>query len=339
MKFIPAFFCLFFYSAHVLAAPTISVMTWNTQNLFDTVHDEGKLDFTYLPLSEKNTREHRAVCETMRTPFYVKECLTMDWNESVLNRKMNDLADVILNVNNGLGPDVLILEEVENLRVLEQLRTGPLKTGNYRHAFLLEAEDERGIDTAIISRLPMAAPAKLHLLRIANSNGSSLKTRGILEATLTLPDGRLLTVFAAHFPSQNKPSSAREAALLELNRLKKSLPADRIVMAAGDFNIITEEDAREKFLERIVAREWLISHKIGCTGAHGTFLHRGSWSFLDMILFSTEMASEGSASWKVRPGSIKVLTPSCGTHRGFAAPTNFFRASDHLPIVAELYSI
>ena len=193
MRFIPAFMFAILFSVSAFAASSITVMTWNAENLFDTVHDDGKNDFTYLPLSQKNTSEQRTACESMSTPFYVKECLTLDWSEDVLRSKLNGLAEVILRVNNGMGPDILVMEEVENLRVLEQLRTGPLKAGNYLHSILLEGEDQRGIDAAIISRLPLAAPTKLHLLKVSGSNGALLKTRGILEATLTLPDGHLLS--------------------------------------------------------------------------------------------------------------------------------------------------
>ena len=43
-------FCLVCYS---VSAKTISVMSYNVENLFDTVHDQGKEDYTYLPLSLK----------------------------------------------------------------------------------------------------------------------------------------------------------------------------------------------------------------------------------------------------------------------------------------------
>ncbi|MCH2100039.1 MAG: hypothetical protein MK142_16780, partial [Pseudomonadales bacterium] len=44
------------------AAEPIRIMTFNVENLFDTTHDEGKNDETYLPLSVKQSDAHRAKC-------------------------------------------------------------------------------------------------------------------------------------------------------------------------------------------------------------------------------------------------------------------------------------
>jgi hypothetical protein len=79
-------------------------------------------DNTYLPLSQKGTPEHKALCERNNSPgAFRQECLNLDWNEQVLAKKIANLATVIGRFE-GLGPDILVLEEVENQQILNRLR-------------------------------------------------------------------------------------------------------------------------------------------------------------------------------------------------------------------------
>ena len=75
------------------------------------------------------------------------------------------LADTIRQVNGGRGADIIALQEVENVAILERLRTEYLADLGYLPAILVEGTDTRGIDVAFLSRLPLAgephaAPAR-----------------------------------------------------------------------------------------------------------------------------------------------------------------------------------
>ncbi len=325
----------------------ITVMTYNVENLFDTLDDPGKEDETYLPIEMKKTVKHRAQCAKLSREWYRKQCLETDWSESKIERKIGRLADVILQVKDGQGPDVLILQEVENLNVLERLRQNGLQKAGYKEAILIEGPDERGIDVAILSKLPQAGKAKLHEIKLDYIDRKTGKvdptkparpTRGILQAQLQLPDGEVLTVFGVHFPSQSGPTALRRKALSVLEKVRSSLPKNSYVIAAGDFNITTEEDGKEGLFEE-VSKNWMVSHKVGCDQCNGTHNYRGNWSFLDVILFSKNFQSE---KWVLDKKSIRVPNKSLYQLDFWGGPARFNDGlsqkgvSDHWPLAADL---
>src|SRR5690606_8417175 len=167
----------------------------------------------------------------------------------ILHRKMSVLAAAILQVNDGRGPDILALQEIENVSVLEQLRTRYLDDAGYRPAILVEGDDNRGIDVAFLTKLEITGKPKLNRIPFDDAEPERVAdTRGILEATFILPDGSLLTGYAVHFPAPFHPTHMRVAAYQFLAKLRASLPADRPAFAAGDFNTTSEEDRKESVL-------------------------------------------------------------------------------------------
>ena len=63
-------------------------------------------------------------------------------------------------MNDGRGADIIALQEVENVAILERLRTEYLADSGYLPAILIEGQDIRGIDVAFLSRLPLAEPGQ-----------------------------------------------------------------------------------------------------------------------------------------------------------------------------------
>ena len=55
-------------------APAVTIMTFNVENLFDTQHDEGKDDYTYLPLRAKDNAAHRARCARIERERWRRQC-------------------------------------------------------------------------------------------------------------------------------------------------------------------------------------------------------------------------------------------------------------------------
>ncbi len=201
----------------------VSIMHFNVENLFDTEHDHDRDDETYLPKSQKQTPEHRALCAKMSPPYYKFECLNKDYTEEVVKQKMLNVSQVILDVDTH-GPDVLVLEEVENIKILSCLNTEFLQTARYETIVLIEGPDKRGIDIGLLSRLPLAGNPVLHKPQIITDQGQDYAghTRGILEVPLRLTTGNVLFVFGVHFPSPRSPRSWREQMLTQLINLVKS---------------------------------------------------------------------------------------------------------------------
>lgn len=267
-----------------------SVMTYNVENLFDLIDDPKKNDNTFLPKSMKKSAKHISNCQKIEVKKWREQCLHWDWNKDVLNTKLDRLAQVIRSGGQDKrGPDLLILQEVENENILNQLKNEHLSDMGYKSLVLIEGKDKRGIDVAFLSRLEVVGKAKLHAIPFKNVEKKRINdTRGILEASFRLPDGNTLTAFAVHFPAPFHPASMRIQAFEKLNALAKKLPKDRLYVAGGDFNLTAEENQRDKVLEKVVSPTWTVAHKNGCKGCKGTHYYppKKSWSFLDMILFS-----------------------------------------------------
>lgn len=324
-------------SATTAGSRDVTLMTFNVENLFDVQDDANRSDETYLPLEQKQTDAHRALCAKVEVETWRNQCLYWDWNEQVLTIKLERVAAAILQVNSGRGPDVIAFQEVENVRVLERLRTEYLGSAGYGRAILIEGQDSRGIDTAFLSRLPVQGEPVLHPISFSGFPEDRIKdTRGILQADFELPDGSTLTGFAVHFPAPYHPFAMREQAYESLNRLRADLPEDRSFFAAGDFNTTTKEIAERDTLARLVRPSWQVAHEVGCTDCRGTnyFAPEDSWSFLDMIIFD-------SNEWQIRPETVmianqaKYQTTSKGTPARFRLP-KVEGVSDHWPVVATI---
>ena len=323
-------------------AHAVTLMTFNGENLFDTADDPDKDDRDYLPLAEKDNDAHRDACAALRFESWRNRCLTTDWNESVLDRKLTAIAETIRQVD-GRGPDVIALQEIENIGILERLRTDYLADAGYLPAVLIEGNDSRGIDVAFLSRLPLAGEPRLHPLSFSEDFADRAgDTRGILQTDFGLPDGSVLTGFVVHFPAPYHPTEMRIAAYDTLNGLLAALPADRHAFAAGDFNTTSAEDAEKNMLERFARPDWIVSNDL-CDGCRGTsyFPPDRSWSFLDMILFRPCCGE--NATWQVRADSVRIAngTPAQvrpdGTPRRFEIPEGS-GVSDHWPVVMTLES-
>ena len=78
---------------------------------------------TYLALADKQTSEHKAACAGIAVDRWREQCLDWDWSDAIIDKKLGAVAGVILQVEDGRGPDIVALQEVENLGILERLRT------------------------------------------------------------------------------------------------------------------------------------------------------------------------------------------------------------------------
>jgi endonuclease/exonuclease/phosphatase family metal-dependent hydrolase len=321
-------------------------MTFNVENLFDTKHDEGKEDQTYLPLYKKQTKEHYLLCMKIDHDLWRDECLNVDWNKSVLKLKMDRLANVIREYDDGKGPDILLLQEVENLSVVKQFVNEHMGDLGYQSISLIEGPDKRGIDTAIISRFKHVEEHYKNLIYNSDNlpHGEvASPTRGIFHVKAILPDQSPIHLFSLHLPSQSRSTIYRKLALDQLLDYIESLNLEshELVVIGGDFNITASEDKRNKLLKNSVASDFLISHKIGCKHCQGTHNYKRSWSFLDMLFFSKNMQKRGAANWVVLPRSIDVLNTNkyhvsrYGTPERFGTSAGRTGVSDHWPITAK----
>lgn len=325
---------------------TVSIMTYNVENLFDTKQDANREDYTYLPKATKDADlTLQENCKSITNEFYRNECLNLDWNQSVLDKKLSNLAETILQVN-GRGPDILILPEVENILVLRELNDRFLKAAGYQTVELIEGEDERGIDIGILSRFPQTEPARINLIDFvpdpANPDWKRPGSRGIMEINVKLPSGENLTVYGLHFPSQSNPRKERIDAINTLNKLMLSKGPNALVIAAGDFNINGADEKEDGLYSKHLAGTWgAVAHLVGCAQCGGTYNYRGAWEFLDSILFSPGLAKTSSAQYQLNTKSIRLVKDGIHQMGQDGKPKRYDiktgeGASDHLALYAEI---
>ncbi|MBR51460.1 MAG: hypothetical protein CMD58_02980 [Gammaproteobacteria bacterium] len=274
------FILLYIFMVPLLFADEFTVMTLNAQNLFDTKDDKFKDDKAYLPIEFKQSKKHINSCNNINVDVWRDECLNLDWDNATKNAKLHNLYKNIISFEDN-GPDILALQEVENINILRQLFK-LLEPYGYIDLTLVEGKDYRGIDTAIISKFKII-DSRLHYIKFSGKFEDK-DTRPILDATI-LVNKKKLKIYNVHFPSGFNDVSMRFDSLNLLEDLLKS--HNFPVIALGDFNVNTRED-NEFNIYKSQENLWHVAHLIGCSECKGTYYYNygQTWEYLDTIFVS-----------------------------------------------------
>ncbi|MBF2755216.1 MAG: endonuclease/exonuclease/phosphatase family protein [Gammaproteobacteria bacterium AqS3] len=292
----------------------LTLITWNVDNLFDTRDDADRDDDEFLPLAVKRSDplfwdNH---CSKKRALSYVRNCMNLDWSEAVLGQKIRHLARVI-----GRSPpaDIIALQEVENLDTLNRLADALPRS--YPHRVLIEGSDPRGIDVALLSRVPLRGEPVLH-----RSGG-----RGILQVDLASG----VTLLAVHFPSPRSPFSRRLRTWRDVERIVAGMDDDArpgALVVLGDLNIKTGEQRRAQ--REMFGDDWIDL----CPSCPGTYYYvpDRQWDRLDRMYL---LDSSPDWSW-CGPGRV-LGEPDKRPRKFRRLPNGDFRGdSDHRPLYGEL---
>ena len=328
-KYLAIYFLALFFSFPAQSNSSFSVMTLNVNNLFDELDDPKKDDKAYLPIELKQTNKHINSCNRVPVNSWKNECLYLDWDTETKDAKLKNLARDIL-LYDETGPDILALQEVENINILEQLYR-LLEPYGYIDLELLESKDYRGIDTAIISKFEII-DSTLHYIKFSGEFEDK-DTRPILDSTILINEKKI-KVYNVHFPAGYHDVSMR---IDSLNKLKKLLQMHKMpTVALGDFNVNTEEDS-ELFIYKDQEDLWDVAHSIGCADCKGTYYYSygKSWSFLDTIFVSKQRNISYDTD------SIKLHITEHNAYKDSGKPIRFNAksktgVSDHLPMVARI---
>ncbi len=146
----------------------------------------------------------------------------------------------------ALDADVIALQEVEDFDVLKRFRNQHLKKLGYVHAILVDGNDPRFIDVAVLSRHPLARVRSHQELQY---RGEPVFSRDCLEVDVDV-QGRPLTLFVNHFKSMldkkdkaggrkntraRRALQARTAKRIVTDRFGES-PGQAPFVVCGDFN-------------------------------------------------------------------------------------------------------
>lgn len=327
-KFVHVFLLLLVFTSTSFSQ-TISVMSMNAQNLFDTIDDFEKDDKAFLPIELKQSQKHKNECNSISVKRWRMECFFQDWNKETKDAKLNNIAKVIISFGNN-GADVVGLQEIENINILGQLFE-LLKPYGYIDFKLLESNDKRGVDTAFIAKYKIKNP-KLHYVDFS-PNFETIDTRPIFEVDIEF-NNNIIKFYNVHFPSNFHPVQMRIESFGKLKDLIKS--HNQPAIALGDFNLTNKDDKKFNIYKN-QEDFWYVAHREGCGSCKGTYYYgRGkSWDFLDTIMITKDRGINFELQ------SINVFKTELNTYKDTGKPfwfdpENRKGISDHFPIVAEV---
>ena len=290
-------------------AQTFTIMSYNIENAFDTIHDEGKNDYEYCDGGERK------------------------WSQYRLFQKLKSVGKVIAAADEKRPVDLIGLCEVENDTVMQCLtqRTS-LSSLGYRY-IMTNSLDERGIDVALLYSPFTFHPIETESIRPKTKKD---KTRDILHVAGTIAGGDTLDVYVVHLPSKRGGSEGQKLSMSICQQLQAHTDSVRTLrqhpnlLIMGDFNAETNSQ-QLKLLTRS-------HHLIDRTAKlqPGTYKYQGEWSILDHILTHTTTLSHQ----QTRILNLSFLTESDPTHgnvkpyRTYQGPVYQGGVSDHLPVVS-----
>lgn len=312
--------------------PRFCVASWNVENLYDTEDDpanEG--DDAYTP------------------DGWVR------WSKARYALKLEHLAEIIAKMK----PDVLCLSEIENRRVLEDLRRTLKEKQSYDLPVILhrEGRDPRGIDVAMLSRHAAVA-----------TNWLPNATRETLACDFEI-GGRRLTVLANHWKSQTGKKEEndeirRKDATAVRRFLDERLAANSAaaIIVAGDFNDQVTSPIMTGTAKFVMDKRKVLVDKQGMllfnlsgnlpAKERGTYWYNAgkTWNSFDSISVTRGMLPEAEppSAWRVREDTYRIFkTPAQLDEDGYPLPFRFVRSkakgnafktgySDHFPVMVEL---
>ena len=306
---------------------------WNVENLFD-VRDA--------PIERRPEDLKRKI----------KADLTK-WTSTVLNRKIKNLSWVINQINNGEGPDILGVCEVENAHVL-QLLIDKLDTGKNYGLIHHNMKDLRGIDVAFLYNKD-----KYEFIKNEFFHHTVVKrypTREIVQATLKIKStGTELILVGNHWPSrsagqyESEPYRMITGETLSyfMQRIQEVKGNDAAIIVMGDFNDEPHSRSMTDYALSVMDRDKVVYGRnpylynlmwplLGQRKA--SYVYSGTPMMIDQFLVSKGIAKK-SGKFSLDESNVHLEIFDGMVSGRYDTPTRFGQEkpnlegfSDHLPI-------
>jgi len=308
----PTLFLLFFACGKAAAQRNhFTILTYNTENSFDTIASNEHLDHDFTPKG------------------------TYRWSIGRYYKKLRRLAQVILAADTAHPADLILLQEVESDTVMDHLlhRTA-LRQMGYEYV-ITHSLDARGINVAVVY-----SPRTFQFISADTLRGSDMATRDILHLSGQLNSGDTLDIYNLHLPSRLGAAEAqrnrRQLAML-LTRHIDSIAHCRqhpLVLVAGDFNANPTER-----LVRTLCQEAQL-HNLMADLPDGSYKFQGRWEWIDQMLVNDNLRQ--LLPQPPRRLLSQLLEPDATyggqkPFRAFLGPIYHGGYSDHLPVVLQIH--
>ena len=294
------------------------VAFYNLENLFDTIHDEGKNDYEYLPDGG------------------------MKWTAFKYENKVNNMAYAISQLGTDEDPRGAMLvgvSEVENMNCLRDL-CAKLKDYNRTYEpILLEGPDRRGVDVGLLYNPAMfkVTTTKGYELKAHYADGNVVRSRyELLVSGYILGNGRpeKIHVIVNHWPSRYggelSSRATRDTAAMLCMTIVDSIyrvePRAKVIIM-GDLNDDPYSHSCADVLLAKKTREEVPEHGLFNTmwqkleQGVGSLAYQGSWNLFDQIIISEPLMNEKLESgkwiyWKSQIFNKPFLTVQEGKDKG-----------------------
>ena len=333
---------------HIRHIDSLMIVSYNVENLFDTIHDERINDVEFTPEGAKHWTSHRYHC------------------------KLQHISQTISRVGGRIWPSLVTLVEVENAGVIEDLlHLYGLWGKGYRYV-ITNSPDPRGIDVAMLYRITDLELLSKSEYAVDFTNAPYKKSRNVLECKFRLPNNDTLYAYGVHFPSRREGVGKSEpfrcdVAYLIRDRinhlyaslsLKGKLNTHFIVM--GDFN---EEDHEKAIKEVLSALDVLPRDSVSCLNDYphlyslmspkiepwakrthplGSYFFHHQWQQLDHFIISHSLFKSNSLTQYQTGSAYNFMAPFLVSEHSSLQDSFPFRTyggnfymggySDHFPI-------
>lgn len=290
----------------LFAQDSLTIISYNVENLFDYKHDTLKNDSSFLPEGMHHWTYHR------------------------YQTKLDQIAQVIVNISGWESAALVGLCEVENAHCLRDL-CYRLKRFHYKYIHY-ESTDERGIDVALLydtTKVKILNSKPLHI-PLENDN-----TRDILYVEALLTTNDTLHAMICHLPSKLggtassdwKRKAAKRVIQQQVDSILLLQPTAKIVVM-GDMNDEPHNDLQ--YLENLMIK----SSKVEL----GTHKYQGIWSCLDQFYISHSLKEIAQATifapnWLLEEDTKYLDYQPKRTYVGYRYHGGY---SDHLPVVLKV---
>ncbi len=313
-----------------------TVMSYNVENLFDTLNTNGKNDEEFTPAGKK------------------------EWTSERYQTKLSHLAEVIaaLNPEKGQYPDIVAIEEAENISVLRDLAAQKAISEVGYQCILEEGPDPRGIDCGLLYNSKTFKYISHRAIQV-KLRPSGQTTRDILYVK-GMVDKETLHIFVNHWPSRVSGKEKTENKRAQCaDRLKEI--TDSIIKAEPQCNILimgdmNDEPDDESVLNILQAKSttqysklnnimYLLQQKNKGKFGSGTYYYKGEYSMLDNLIVSNPLLTR-TKGFRLYERTGYIFAPdfiSFKESNGDIAPSRSYSGkyyggySDHYPVYMIFY--
>jgi predicted extracellular nuclease len=308
-----------------------TIMSYNVENLFDTINDPKKNDNEFTPTSEKQ------------------------FNSAKYFKKLTMLSEVISSINSNELPELIGLCEIENLTVLNDLvAASNLKPGKYKIVHE-EGPDPRGIDCALLYRPDAFTYIDHKTLEVRFPFAKNKRTRDILYVK-GLVKKDTLHIFVNHWSSRRGGKEKSEPKRLQNATVLKNqtdsiyqINSEARIIILGDFNDSPSDKSLYEVLEagKLTDKKNLtnLMYELHNEGK-GTYYYRGVYNMIDNLIVSRNLCEKKEGfrlyepkGWIYNPDYICYTNKNGdkSPNKSYGGKNYFGGYSDHFPIYTIFY--